>query len=110
MTLVRDFRFLAFGCGQFYQRFGRKAITTVPLQRKVFEGLTPCARLIPGLPCQTTRHSHSRICAITSPNSSSAADQTSADTKFAIWNGQYDISKMPAASGTEARNGPKKQA
>jgi hypothetical protein len=32
---------------------------------------------------QTTRHSHSRTCAITSPNSSKAADQTSADTKLA---------------------------
>src|SRR6266436_9319817 len=54
-----------------------------------------------------TRQSHSAICAITSPNSNSAADQTSAETKLATWNGQYDISKMPAASGTEARNGPK---
>jgi hypothetical protein len=27
--------FLAFGRGHFYQRFGRKAITTVQLQRKV---------------------------------------------------------------------------
>ncbi len=33
---------------------------------------------------QTTRHSHSRMYAITSPNSSKAADQTSADVKFAI--------------------------
>jgi len=33
---------------------------------------------------QTTRHSHSAICAITSPNSSSAADQTSAEMKLAI--------------------------
>ena len=33
---------------------------------------------------QTVRHSHSAICAITSPNSSSAADQTSAETKLAI--------------------------
>src|SRR5262245_20203533 len=35
-----------------------------------------------------TRHSHSTTCAITSPNSNSAADQTSAETKLAIWNGQ----------------------
>src|SRR6266436_1842753 len=33
---------------------------------------------------QTVRHSHSRMYAITSPNSSKAADQTSADVKFAI--------------------------
>src|SRR5258707_923644 len=54
-----------------------------------------------------TRQSHSATCAITSPNSNSAADQTSAETKLATWNCQYDISKMPAASGTDARNGPK---
>ena len=34
---------------------------------------------------QTTRQSHSMIFAITSPNSSSAADQTSAETKLAAW-------------------------
>ena len=53
---------------------------------------------------QTTRHSHSMICAITSPKISSAAAQTKAETKFAIWKLQYGISKMPAASGTEARS------
>jgi hypothetical protein len=30
--------FFGFGCGRFYQRFSRKAITTVQLQRLVFEG------------------------------------------------------------------------
>lgn len=37
-------------------------------------------------PCtpQTARHSHPAICAITSPNSSSTADQISAEEKFAI--------------------------
>src|ERR1700688_2888013 len=34
----------------------------------------------------TARHSHSMICAITSPNNNSAAAQTSAETKLAIWN------------------------
>ncbi len=44
---------------------------------------------------------------MTSPNSSKAADQTSADTKLANWKLQYGISNIPAASGTEARSGPK---
>ena len=35
-----------------------------------------------------TRHSHSTRCAITSPESNSAADQISAEMKLAIWNGQ----------------------
>src|SRR5882672_5755468 len=56
---------------------------------------------------QTARHSHSVICAITSPNSSKAADHTSAEVKLANWKSQYGISKIPAASGTEARKGPK---
>src|SRR6202051_1373685 len=56
---------------------------------------------------QTARHSHSAICAITSPNSSKAADHTSAEVKLANWKSQYGISKIPAASGTEARKGPK---
>jgi hypothetical protein len=74
--------FLAFGHGRFYQRFERKAITTRPLQRGVFEGInTPARGLFRG--GQTARHSHSRMWAMTSPNSSSAADQTSADTKLA---------------------------
>ena len=47
--------------------------------------------------------------AMTSPNIRSTADHSSAETKLAIWNGRWDISKMPAASGTEARNGPKKR-
>src|SRR3954452_20502835 len=45
----------------------------------------------PGTRRHATRHSHSAIVAITSPNSNSAADQTSAETKLAIWNCQYDI-------------------
>ena len=77
------FRFFASDGGQFYQRFGRKAITTMPVQRMVFEANTPARGLFRGR-LQTTRHSHSRICAITSPNSSSAADQISAETKLAI--------------------------
>src|ERR1700733_1068773 len=56
---------------------------------------------------QTARQSHSIISAITSPNNNNAADQTNADTKLAIWNCQYGISKIPAANGTEARKGPK---
>ena len=32
-----------------------------------------------------------------------------ADVTFAIWNGHQDIFKMPAASGTAARSGPKKR-
>ena len=41
-----------------------------------------CATYEPAL--QTTRHSHSAIWAITSPDNSSAADHTSAETKLAI--------------------------
>ncbi len=59
-------------------------------------------------PAQTARHSHSATCPITSPNSSKAADQTKAEVKLANWKSQYGISKIPAASGTEARNGPEK--
>ena len=47
---------------------------------------------------------------MTSPNSSSAPDQTSAETKLAIWKRQYGISKIPAASGTEARKRSEKPA
>src|ERR1700755_1148499 len=56
---------------------------------------------------QPARHTHSAICPITSPNSSNAADHTSAEVKLANWKSQYGISKIPAASGTEARKGPK---
>ena len=35
------------------------------------------------------------------------AAHTKADEKFASWKRQYGISKMPATSGTTARNGPK---
>jgi hypothetical protein len=45
---------------KFYQRFGRKAITTMPAQRMVFE--TPLPAAYSGL---LAGHSHSRICAIT---------------------------------------------
>src|SRR5262245_33023393 len=44
---------------------------------------------------------------MTSPIVSNVAAQTKADTKFANWNCQNGISKMPAIRGTEARNGPK---
>ena len=44
-----------------------------------------------------------------SPVVSSTAAHTKAEVKFAIWNRQNGISKMPAISGTEARSGPKKR-
>jgi hypothetical protein len=67
--------FLAFGRGRFYQRFERKAITAMPLQRGVFEGInTPARGLFRG--GQTARQRHSATCAMTSPNSSSTADRT----------------------------------
>ena len=44
---------------------------------------------------------------MTSPIVSSVAAHTKADEKFASWKRQYGISKMPATSGTTARNGPK---
>src|ERR1044072_7544526 len=49
-------------------------------------------------------------CDTTSPSSSSVAAQMNAETKLANWNRQNGISKMPATSGTEARNGPEKRA
>jgi hypothetical protein len=57
-----------------------------------------------GLPA---RHSHSAICAITSPNSSKAADQTSAEVKLANWKSQYGISKIPAARHRGAQGSEK---
>src|ERR1700680_935131 len=75
-------------------------------------GLTPLLRGYSGAAesrLQTVHQSHSAMRPITSPNSNSAADHTSADTKLATWKGQYGISNIPAASGTEARNGPKKR-
>src|ERR1700720_3590712 len=45
----------------------------------------------------------------TSPKVSSTAAQTNAELKFAAWNCHEGIRKMPATSGTEARNGPKKR-
>jgi hypothetical protein len=71
-------------------------------------GLTPLSAAYSSL-FRATRHSHSAIFPITSPTSSRTADQTSAETKLAIWNGQQDISKMPAASGTDAHSAPKKR-
>ena len=58
-----------------------------------------------GLSGQTARHSHSTICAITSPNSSRAADQTSAETKLAIWNRQYGHLEYP---GRKRHRGPQR--
>ena len=40
---------------------------------------------------------------------SSTAAQTKAEVTLAIWKYQNGISKMPATSGTTARNGPKKR-
>jgi hypothetical protein len=90
MTIsVRALPLLGFYRGHFYQRFPRNAITAMPVQRAVFEGLTPASAGYSGgrktlqKTDQTARHSHSAICPMTSPNSSSAADHTSADTKLA---------------------------
>src|SRR5215475_13530279 len=52
---------------------------------------------------------HLKIVLTTSPKVSSTAAQTNAELKFAIWNCHGGIRKMPATSGTEARNGPKKR-
>src|SRR6202051_193016 len=105
MTYERVCRFPGFGAAPFTSVDAEVAGTRMRLQRKVSEGLTPLAAAYSGH--QTTLHSHSAICAITSPNNNSAADTTSADTQLAIWKRQYGISKIPAASGTEARSGPK---
>jgi hypothetical protein len=48
---------------------------------------TPVVSLFQPAP-YTARHSHSASFPITSPISSSAADQISAEMKLAIWNGQ----------------------
>ena len=50
-------------------------------------GLTPLSQAYSSLP-YAARHSHSASFPITSPTSSRTADQTSAETKLAIWNGQ----------------------
>ena len=44
-----------------------------------------------------------------SPIDSKTAAHRNAEPKLAIWKRQYGISKMPAASGTVARSGPKKR-
>jgi hypothetical protein len=62
--------FLLLIVAKFYQRFGRKAITTLPAQRMVFE--TPLPAAYSGL---LAGHSHSRICAITSLGKGSATCQ-----------------------------------
>src|SRR4051812_44941224 len=96
--------------GDYYQHFGRGPITTVRFYARYVKPLTPSAGAYSGATgtrLQTARHSHSATSEITSPNNSSAAAHTSAETKLATWKRQYGISKMPAASGTEARNGPK---
>src|SRR5262245_44250856 len=54
-------------------------------------------------------HTHLITFAPTSPIVSSTPAQTKAEVKFAIWKDQYGMWKMPATSGTEARNGPKKR-
>lgn len=56
---------------------------------------------------QTARQIHPTIREITSPNISNTADQISAEIQLANWKRQYGISKIPAASGTVARSGPK---
>jgi hypothetical protein len=43
------------------------------------------------------------------PGASTSAAQTKAEEKLAAWKCQYGISKIPAASGTNARSGPKKR-
>jgi hypothetical protein len=47
-------------------------------------GLTPLSSAYSSL-SYAARHSHSANLPITSPNSSKAADQTSAEMKLAIW-------------------------
>ncbi len=49
--------------------------------------LTPWLSAYSSLP-YADRHSHSAIFAITSPDNNRTPDQTSAETKFAIWNCQ----------------------
>ena len=45
----------------------------------------------------------------TSPKTSRTPAQTKAEVKLANWKVQYGMWKMPATSGTAARNGPKKR-
>jgi hypothetical protein len=88
---VRIFRFPAFYRGDFYQHFGPGAITAEQFYAGHVKELTPAPEAYSGAcrrPPQTTRHSHSAIIEITSPNNSSAAAHTSADTKLATWKRQ----------------------
>ena len=60
-------------------------------------------------PIPSYHNIHLTAFAKTSPIVSSTPAQRKADVKFATWNDQYGMWKMPATSGTEARYGPKKR-
>src|SRR3954454_380293 len=109
MGLARIFRFLAFIAATLSSISAPARSRGAQFYAWLVTRLTPASGAYSGCADlrQTARHSHSAIIEITSPNSSRAAAHTSADTKLATWKRQYGISKMPAASGTEARNGPK---
>ena len=71
----------------FYQRSDGNAMTPAQAQRSASNEVNTPARSLfqpTAGQLQAARHSHPAISAITSPNSSSTADQTSADEKFAI--------------------------
>ena len=53
--------------------------------------------------------SHSDELSPSRPTFSKTADQTNAERMLASWKGQRGKSRMPAASGTVARSGPKKR-
>lgn len=73
---------------RFYQCFCNGATTAKQRQCEAsILGLTPSPSAYSGS-SYTVRHSHSASLAMTSPTNSSTADQTSAETKLAIWNGQ----------------------
>src|SRR5262249_46351063 len=71
------------------------------------------ARSYPAGARQQTTLPYGQIQAITldttSPSVSSTQAHTRAEVKLATWKRQYGIARMPAISGTEARNGPKKR-
>ena len=82
---MRDCRFrLIFIAATPYQKC-RLAAMTDAKRCLLFEGPTPllAAYSVSAIQSQAARHSQAAICAIQSPNSSSTADQTSADVKFA---------------------------
>src|SRR4029079_990788 len=73
------------GRGYTAARFHGQAKTLKPKHKgRRLGGLcaTPHSTLGPRDRRPTARHNHSRMCAMTSPNSKSAADQTSAETKL----------------------------